>query len=203
MRYYYNNATFLTSATNFMCNHVPKNGIEIGFVGYSNSGKSTAINALTNKSKLSRFSKNPGRTNMINFFTIYNNLRFVDFPGYGYSLYEKNINKKYNLILHYLEYRTCLKGIILFVDIRRLLRYMDKKILQLVQYKSVKCVILLTKCDKLSKLQQNRQLNILRKELTIYFKDINIILFSSLQKIGISLVLHVIHSWYFFFQNDG
>ena len=189
-------AKFLTSAISYPCHHVNQNGIEIAFIGYSNSGKSTAINFLTNKKKISRVSKSPGRTNMINFFYINSVLRFVDLPGYGYSIYHKYQEKEiYYLILKYLKFRKCLKGIILFIDIRRLLREMDKKMLNFLKNKPVNLVILLTKCDKINQNNQNKILFIFKKKIALYSKNIEIILFSSFYKKSKKDLLNIIQTW--------
>jgi len=78
----YHQAKFLSSSPHLE-NTPPDEGKEIAFAGRSNAGKSSAINTLTRQNSLARISKTPGRTQMLNFFTINEELRFVDFPGYG------------------------------------------------------------------------------------------------------------------------
>ncbi|MGB1755879.1 MAG: ribosome biogenesis GTP-binding protein YihA/YsxC, partial [Pseudomonadales bacterium] len=80
----YQSAGFLTSATR-LTECPPDEGQEIAFCGRSNAGKSSAINALTRQKKLARTSKTPGRTQLINFFTLGEQSRLVDLPGYGYA----------------------------------------------------------------------------------------------------------------------
>ncbi|CAL4043168.1 Probable GTP-binding protein EngB [Buchnera aphidicola (Takecallis arundicolens)] len=192
----YNSASFLTSSINAKCIGVKTEGIEIALTGYSNSGKSTLVNCLTNNKKLSRFSRYPGRTNMINFFEVNSNLRLVDLPGYGYSTVYNNKKKNYNLIFNYIKNRVCLKGILLLIDIRRLLRTEDIKLLNYAQKKYINVVILLTKCDKVSFSYQKKQIDILQKKNNFICKNINIILFSSLQSIGVIRVLDIINQWF-------
>lgn len=191
----YNMTRFLTSSIHAKCIDVKDSGIEVALIGYSNSGKSTLINCLTCNKKLSRFSKYPGRTSMINFFTVNNKLRLVDLPGYGYSTLYKNKIKHYNLIFNYVKYRKCLKGIFLLIDIRRLLRYEDIKLLKLLK-KYMNIVIVLTKCDKINFSQQQKQINILRKQVYVINKEIQIILFSSKKKIGVVNILNMIDNWF-------
>ncbi|MBZ2279846.1 ribosome biogenesis GTP-binding protein YihA/YsxC, partial [Buchnera aphidicola] len=88
-----------------------KDGCEIAFFGYSNSGKSSVINALTNQKKLARSSKIPGRTQLINFFEVVSGFRIVDLPGYGYSTAPIYLKLKWcKLLYNYLEKRCPLKA---------------------------------------------------------------------------------------------
>ncbi|CAL4322336.1 Probable GTP-binding protein EngB [Buchnera aphidicola (Pterocallis alni)] len=193
----YQNTKFLTSSVSKKCLHVDNLGVELAFVGYSNSGKSSLINCITNKKKLSRFSKKTGRTRMINFFYINDTLRFVDLPGYGFSLIQKNQKKKiYKLIFNYLRNRKCLKGLILLIDIRRLIRTEDRKILTFSKLYNIHIIIILTKCDKLNKHDRLYQLNILKKQIQFYYIKLKIILFSCVHMIGINDILNEINIWY-------
>ncbi|WP_343128076.1 ribosome biogenesis GTP-binding protein YihA/YsxC [Buchnera aphidicola (Takecallis taiwana)] len=192
----YSSTYFLTSSTNGQCASVKQDGMEIALTGYSNSGKSTLINCLTHNKKLSRFSKYPGRTNMINFFTVNSYLRLVDLPGYGYSTVYTNKKNNYNLIFNYIQTRSCLKGILLLIDIRRLLRVEDIKLLQYLQIKYINIMILLTKCDKLNFSFQKKQMNIIKQQMVIFGKKIPIVLFSSLKNIGVLYVLKIIDIWF-------
>jgi GTP-binding protein len=80
----YPQATFLKSAA-YLQDLPPDSGVEVAFIGRSNSGKSSALNAITNIKKLAKTSKIPGRTQLINFFTLNETYRLVDLPGYGYA----------------------------------------------------------------------------------------------------------------------
>ena len=113
-------AQFLISAPSLQqC--PPEKGAEVAFVGRSNAGKSSAINALTQNKNLARTSKTPGRTQLINFFQLHNSptLRLVDLPGYGYAKVSQETKKAWQeYISQYLNERLCLKGLVLIMDIR-------------------------------------------------------------------------------------
>ena len=108
-------------------NQSPKDvGSEVAFVGRSNAGKSTAINSITNRNSLAKTSKTPGRTQLINFFKVNENKRFVDLPGYGFAKASKEKQKSWNrLVTDYIKYRQSLKGVVLIIDIRRGFGEMD------------------------------------------------------------------------------
>ena len=89
-------ATFLSSAPS-LSKCPPDEGIEVAFAGRSNAGKSTALNTLTKNKKLAKTSKTPGRTQLINFFSLTENQRLVDLPGYGYAKVPAEIKKKWDI----------------------------------------------------------------------------------------------------------
>ncbi|AEH39855.1 putative GTPase, involved in coordination of cell cycle [Buchnera aphidicola (Cinara tujafilina)] len=160
-------------------------GSEIALLGYSNVGKSSIINALTNQKKLAYISKTPGRTRLINFFEVIPNFRIVDLPGYGYS----KISYKYNSLikdnlLYYIQNRSCLKGVLLLSDIRFPLKVLDIYILKYIIKRSLFLMIILTKSDKIQEsiIIKNINIQIKIKKLRI-FSDI--IICSSLKKVGI------------------
>src|SRR5919201_6435712 len=97
----------------------PDVGAEIAFAGRSNAGKSSAINALTQRRKLAFVSKTPGRTQTINFFECGANRRLVDLPGYGYAAVSQRERAHWGeLISAYLQQRNSLRGLVLIVDSR-------------------------------------------------------------------------------------
>ena len=105
----YNKTFFLKSISKISDINI-EHGIEIAFIGYSNSGKSSAINFLTNQKKLARCSKKPGCTQLINFFQVISNFRIVDLPGYGYANCPISIKLTWErLIYNYLKQRKFLK----------------------------------------------------------------------------------------------
>ncbi len=124
-------AQFLISAPSLQqC--PPEKGAEVAFVGRSNSGKSSAINALTQNKNLARTSKTPGRTQLINFFQLHNSptLRLVDLPGYGYAKVSQEMKKTWQEYLsQYLNERQCLKGLVLIMDIRHPLQEIDTSLI--------------------------------------------------------------------------
>ena len=159
-------------------------GSEVAFVGRSNAGKSTAINSITNRNSLAKTSKTPGRTQLINFFKINDNSRFVDLPGYGFAKASKEKQKSWNrLVTDYIKYRQSLKGVVLIIDIRRGFGEMDLMFLDFYLPLNKQLHILLTKADKLSKQKQSLILN---EAIGNYGSITTIQLFSGTKKIGIS-----------------
>jgi len=144
-------AAFILSATDLA--HFPSDdGSEIAFVGRSNAGKSSAINALTKRRSLARTSKTPGRTQQINFFGLGEGYRLVDLPGYGYAKVPLRMKQHWKkLIDSYLRQRLSLRGLVIVVDIRRALSELDKQILGWCLAANIPAHVLLTKADKLSR----------------------------------------------------
>jgi GTP-binding protein len=125
---------------------------EIAFAGRSNVGKSSLINALTNRKTLARVSHTPGRTQQINFFDLGGRLTLVDLPGYGYA--EVSKEKKQNwgqLIRDYLRGRANLAAVCLLIDGRHGLKPLDHEIMDLLDNSAVSTRVILTKEDKLGK----------------------------------------------------
>jgi GTP-binding protein len=132
----------------------PEKGAEVAFVGRSNAGKSSAINALTQNKNLARTSKTPGRTQLINFFQLHNSptLRLVDLPGYGYAKVSQEMKKTWHeSISQYLNERQCLKGLVLIMDIRHPLQEVDTSLIDWAVESDMPLHALLTKSDKLSR----------------------------------------------------
>ena len=144
-------AQFLTSAPSLReC--PPEIGAEVAFAGRSNAGKSSAINALTANSKLARTSKTPGRTQLINFFSLQDNqsLRLVDLPGYGYAKVPMATKKQWQKHLsEYMYKRQTLRGMILLMDIRHPVQEFDAMMLNWAVEAEMPVHVLLTKADKL------------------------------------------------------
>lgn len=145
-------AQYLVSAQTFnQC--PPEEGAEVAFAGRSNAGKSSAINRLTDNGKLARTSKTPGRTQLLNFFSIGEpTFRLVDLPGYGYAkvpLAKKNEWQKH--LSEYLHKRKSLMGLVLLMDIRHPLQSFDTMMLQWAADMEMPVHILLTKSDKLKR----------------------------------------------------
>ena len=145
-------AEFLMSAPKLnLC--VEDTGYEIAFAGRSNAGKSSAINALTNKKQLARASKKPGRTQMINFFSLGNpDQRLVDLPGYGYAAVPEDMKRVWQKELeNYLIHRKSLQGLVLLMDIRHPLQHFDTMMLEWAHSRKLFVHILLTKADKMNR----------------------------------------------------
>lgn len=180
---YFQKATFLTSASTVIeC--PPDNAREVAFVGRSNAGKSSAINTITH-AKLAKTSKTPGRTQLINFFSLTDHQRLVDLPGYGYAKVAMSVKKHWQLHLsNYLEQRTNLVAIILVMDIRHPLTEFDRNILYFCQKTRLDVHILLTKADKLSFGQAKNSLLKIEKELSKH-NNFSIQLFSAQTRQGL------------------
>ena len=125
---------------------------EVAFAGRSNVGKSSALNKLVNVKGLAKTSSTPGKTRMINFFLVNNNLYFVDLPGYGYARAPKSMQKSWGkLVEDYLKARENLKGTVLLVDSRRGLLEPDLQLLEWLDHYGKNKLVVLTKKDKLSR----------------------------------------------------
>ncbi len=144
-------AQFITSA--FELHQVPTDeGAEIAFAGRSNAGKSSAINCLTRQKNLCKTSKTPGRTQLINFFSLGSEqYRLVDLPGYGFAKVSKKMRQHWDEVLTaYLLQRQCLKALVVVVDIRRGVGDLDLALIDLVG-EELPIHVLLAKSDKLSR----------------------------------------------------
>jgi GTP-binding protein len=185
-------ATFLQSAAEL--NQLPKDtGHEIAFVGYSNAGKSSAINTITNIKNLARTSKTPGRTQLLNFFKLDYNNRLVDLPGYGYAKVAKTTSHHWQeLINHYLEIRKCLHGIILIMDIRHPLKELDNFIIHWAMDYNLPIHILLTKADKLSRNEISKTLKLIETTFKLPNPLITTQAFSSFNHHGLDQARHKI-----------
>ncbi len=147
----YRTAQFLTSAPS-LAECPAERGAEVAFAGRSNAGKSSAINTLTQNTKLARTSKTPGRTQLINFFALDEQRRLVDLPGYGYAKVPLATKKKWQAHLtEYLYQRQCLRGLILLMDIRHPLQEFDTSMINWAVDAQMPVHILLTKSDKLKR----------------------------------------------------
>ena len=125
---------------------------EIAFAGRSNVGKSSAMNRLVNVKNLAKTSSTPGKTQLINFFLINENLYFVDLPGYGYAKASKSMRKSWGkLVEDYLKERENLKGTVLLIDSRRGPLEPDLQLSEWLDFYEKRQLIVLTKTDKLSR----------------------------------------------------
>jgi GTP-binding protein len=144
-------AVFLKSAAN-PADFPADTGREVAFVGRSNSGKSTAVNAVTGARKLARVSKTPGRTQLLNFFSVGEDRRLVDLPGYGFARVAPEIQARWRRSLEvYLGERASLVGLVVTMDIRRGLTPLDEQLLRWLEPRELPVAVLLTKADKLSR----------------------------------------------------
>jgi GTP-binding protein len=189
----YSNVKFLTSAAE---THqlAPDSGKEIAFAGRSNSGKSTAINAITQRTGLARVSRTPGRTRLINFFEIVPERRLVDLPGYGFAKVPERVRLHWlQLMEHYFNTRESLVGLILIVDSRRGLGAQDAGMLEWVLARDRLAHVLLTKSDKLNRRDGQRVL----RETAAACSDTSVTaqLFSAHSKEGLDEARQVMDRW--------
>ena len=130
---------------------------EVAFVGRSNVGKSSLINALTHRKALARVSQTPGATKQINFFELGGRLILADLPGYGYAQASRSLSQEWqNLIFAYLRGRPNLRRVILLVDSRRGLLEKDTQAMSLLDEAAVSYLPVLTKIDKLAPQERER-----------------------------------------------
>ena len=168
-------------------------GREVAVVGRSNSGKSTAINAIVRRRNLARTSKTPGRTQLINFFDLGENRRLVDLPGYGYAKVSGSVRQHWRSLLEaYFQQRKSLVGLIITVDIRRGLKDLDHVMLDWAGGAQVSVVVLLTKSDKLN---YSARLNCLAKVKKSMPSATPLILFSAPNKTGVDEARDLLIGW--------
>lgn len=127
-------------------------GAEVAFAGRSNSGKSSALNAIAGRKGLARTSKTPGRTQLINFFGLDGAQRLVDLPGYGFAKVPERMREHWReLLSRYIEARDSLAGLVIVMDARRPLTDFDVQMLDWSRANGLSTHVLLTKADKLSR----------------------------------------------------
>ena len=150
------NVKYVTSAPN--CSSWPDEELnEFVFIGKSNVGKSTLINSLCNNSTICRVSSTPGRTRLLNFFNINNELRLVDAPGYGFAYLDKKNDANFaKMMREYLFKRKNLKGCCLLLDSRLKPTEDDAVMFNMIIDAQLPFIIIATKCDKLNQSQKSK-----------------------------------------------
>jgi GTP-binding protein len=162
---HYPEAHFIKSA-NAPGQFVPDTGTEVAFAGRSNAGKSSAINIIVNRRQFARTSKTPGRTRLVNFFSLGDERRLVDLPGYGFAKVADEMRRHWaDLMADYFETRKSLRAMFLVVDIRRRLTEYDRQMLSFADSVGLPTHILLTKTDKLKRGQAAKALLEVRRDL--------------------------------------
>lgn len=140
---------------------------EIAFVGRSNVGKSSLLNAITNQKNLAKTSSTPGKTRLINYFNAGDLFYMVDLPGYGYAKISKSEYKKWqNMLETYLRDNNRLRLVCLLIDSRHDLLKIDRQMSEWLDYFDIPYIIILTKSDKISKSKLSTQINIFKKVFT-------------------------------------
>ena len=174
---------------------LPSDGLpEIAFAGRSNAGKSSALNSLCGQKQLARVSKTPGRTQLINLFDVPGG-RFADLPGYGYAQVPKDISQAWGeLIGDYLQGRANLCGIVQIMDIRHPLTEFDVQMLEWSAHRGLRCLLLLTKADKLSYgAAKNTLLQVRRAVEELPQTEVQ--LYSSTSRLGVDEVRTLLAGW--------
>ena len=188
-------AQFLTSTHN-RAQWPADAGAEAAFAGRSNSGKSSALNVITDQRQLARVSKTPGRTQLINFFTVDDSRRLVDLPGYGYAKVTAAVRADWErMVGGYLRARRSLRGLMLLMDIRHPLTELDHELLAWCRAADLPVHILLSKADKLNR---GPGLAVLRQVEAAVGADggaISVQLFSALKRDGVEAARTVLSGW--------
>ncbi|MBR9805015.1 YihA family ribosome biogenesis GTP-binding protein [bacterium] len=173
----------------------PDRGTEIAFAGRSNAGKSSAINCITRQNKLAKTSKTPGRTQLLNFFSLPDGAFLVDLPGYGYAKVSAEKKNRWQQHLeHYLRERRALQGLVLMMDVRHPLQPFDVMMLDWAASAGLPCHILLTKADKLKRnAAKNAQFTV--EKAIAGQANTSVQLFSAVDKTGLDQARQHLYDW--------
>lgn len=151
-------ASFITSAAKDD-QYPPSDMPEVAFAGRSNVGKSSLINSLTGRKGLVKVSKTPGKTRLLNFFSINEKLVFVDMPGYGFARAPVSEKKKWGKMVEtYLEKRESLRGVIFLLDCRRKPNEDDRALMEWLNHYETPYILVVTKIDKVPKTHRRREI---------------------------------------------
>jgi len=188
-------ARFITSAAK-PADFPPEAGPELAFAGRSNVGKSSAINALTGRKRLAFFSKTPGRTQTINFYDLGDRARLADLPGYGYATAPKSTRTGWDaLIGGYLTGRRSLGAVVVLMDARHPLTANDRQFLEWLRPVQASRLVLLSKSDKLTRVERARTLATTRAALDAAAMTSEVMLFSSKSGEGIGEARTLLEQW--------
>ena len=194
----FNKTSFLMSAPSIKQSPTDE-GKEVAFAGRSNAGKSSVINTLTDNNKLARTSKTPGRTQLLNFFSLSEDRRLVDLPGYGFAKVPIIVKRNWDRNLAgYLQERQSLVGVVILMDIRHPLQKYDWQIIRWASESKMPIHLLLTKSDKLKRGAINNVLLSVEEELTKekLSASFTIQAFSSIKKFGLDELKQKLTIWF-------
>ena len=180
MKNLFKNTEFVFGVTNYR--KLPDDeGSEVLLAGRSNAGKSSALNVLTDNSKLARISKTPGRTTEINFFKVNDDIMLLDLPGYGFAKSSKAKKKDWGPLLgEYFQKRKALAAVVIFMDIRHPLKESDWEMIHLCRNFNVPFIPALAKSDKLSNNNIAKAVSFVKEKIP----ESNPITISSKDKLG-------------------
>lgn len=195
MRVNYHQAQFVQSATT-VNTLPPELGFEVAFSGRSNSGKSSTLNTLCQQKSLARTSKTPGRTQLINFFSLADGKYLVDLPGYGYAKVPEKVKLEWQRFIEsYLTTRFTLCGLVIVMDIRRPMLEHDLTMLAWAETRNLPTHIVLNKSDKLKHGQASNALLKTQQQIKQYHHPVTVQTFSALKKKGIDQLQKQLDLW--------
>ncbi len=190
MKLNYNKAEYVASYGKYS-QIPPSERIEIAFAGHSNVGKSTLINKLFNRKNLARVSSVPGKTATINFYGL-ENIYFVDLPGYGYAKVAKSEKERWSgLIDGYLSSERDIRLVFMLIDMRHEPTKDDLKMIDYLIDTEMPFVLVLTKADKLKKMERQKRMEAFRTEIPC-FDDMHVIPFSSMTFEGVEELREIV-----------
>lgn len=193
------NAEFMSTAANDA--QLPPAAVaEIAFAGRSNAGKSSAINALANRTRLAFTSKTPGRTQHINFFRLRSGALLADLPGYGYAAVPRELKLHWQQFLaRYVSTRQTLVGLVLVIDIRHGVAALDRELLETFVGSTRPVLVLATKADKLTpssaRVAARDIERTLHEAFALHSSRIVVVPFSAARRIGVDDAERVIAQW--------
>lgn len=191
----YRAAAFLISAA------APKQfptgeSLEVAFAGRSNAGKSSAINRLCDNKGLAKTSKTPGRTRLVNFFTLDAQRRLVDLPGYGYAKVPEKMKLEWQRLMEQYLMQPGIAGLVVIMDIRHPLKDFDVQMLSWAEHYGLPCHVVLTKSDKLKKGAQASTVLSVKKYLKEEGFHASVQKFSALNGDGIDELAIKLNDWF-------
>lgn len=196
----YRSASYLKSAHE-LGDLPPDVGSEVAFAGRSNSGKSSAINALAGQRALARTSKTPGRTRQLVIFRLDDERRLVDLPGYGHANVPDALRSHWQSVIDaYFHRRRSLRGVVLMMDVRHPLTDFDRQMLDWCEACGLPVHVVLTKADKLRRAEALAALSQVRAGLPA---SATVQLFSARQRAGIEELARRLAPWYGYDSEDS